>query len=68
MSSSFVTQDNIKHFSENTQNLIIYQENEKELTAQKLGILGKIFGENPRIHYTMLLVLMIIIFTGICNI
>lgn len=66
MNSSFITQENINNFSENTQNLIISQENEKELTAQRLGFLGKIFGKNPRIHYTMLLILIIITFMGIC--
>ena len=66
MSSSFVNQNNINNFSENTQNLIISKENEIELTAQNLGLLGKIFGKNPQVHYTMLLILIIIFLIVIC--
>lgn len=72
MSSSFIDPkenpllNNLKDFPEGTQNLIISQANEKEKNAQRLGYIGKLFGEYPQVHYAMLLIMSLIIIIGVC--
>lgn len=66
MSNRFVKQSenplliNFHKFPEETQKLIASQERDKEINAQKIGLIGRIFGEYPQVHYAMILIVILI--------
>lgn len=52
----------IKDFSAETQKSIIKTHQQQKTDELELGLIGKIFGKNPHVHYAGILLLIVILF------